>query len=217
MVQARNYLDQLFHPVFLRAFDCLQPVAFKLDLFRMALLYREGGWHSDWKQVCLENGLFENLSNATSDFFATACPGDCSVPYELFGVNRTSCVSNAIVGMRPRHPIVAKFLELILLNVKMSLSTSNNLLPTGPCLLGLAVHYVNQEEHKYGKRITEVAGEYSGSNIYLLNGRNIAMHKCENCGHDQNWGDAGNDYAELYYSGKAYCQDAASLFVYTKD
>ena len=183
----------------------------------MALLYREGGWHSDWKQVCLENGLLENLSMATSGFFATTSPEDCYVPYELFGVNRTTSVQTAIVGTRPRHPVIAKVLELLLVNVKLSLSTSNNLLPTGPCLLGLAVHYVNEEEHKNGRTITEVAGVYSGSNVYSFSGRNIALHKCEDCGDDQNWGDVGNDYSELYYSGKAYCQDAASLFVSTKD
>lgn len=39
---ARQYLREHFHPVFLRAFDCIQAFAMKSDLFRMALLYREG-------------------------------------------------------------------------------------------------------------------------------------------------------------------------------
>ena len=39
--QARKYLHQHFHPVFLRAFDCLPAFASKSDLFRMTLLYRE--------------------------------------------------------------------------------------------------------------------------------------------------------------------------------
>ena len=40
----RDYLAEYFHPVFLRAFDCLEAFASKADFFRMALIYREGGW-----------------------------------------------------------------------------------------------------------------------------------------------------------------------------
>lgn len=40
----RDYLAMYFHPVFLRAFDCLMPFAFKVDFFRMVIVYREGGW-----------------------------------------------------------------------------------------------------------------------------------------------------------------------------
>jgi len=40
----RDYLAEYFHPVFLRAFDCIQPFAGKADFFRMALIYHEGGW-----------------------------------------------------------------------------------------------------------------------------------------------------------------------------
>jgi mannosyltransferase OCH1-like enzyme len=70
LIKARRYLLKHFHPVFLRAFDCIEAFAGKSDLFRMALLYREGGFHADWKTVCLEKNLLERISNGT-DFFVT--------------------------------------------------------------------------------------------------------------------------------------------------
>lgn len=62
---SREYLRRFFHPVFLRTFDCIEAFAGKSDFFRMALLYREGGWHSDWKQVCLQPNLLDRISDET--------------------------------------------------------------------------------------------------------------------------------------------------------
>ena len=59
----REYLKTHFHPIFSKAFDCLQPYAAKADLFRAAVVFREGGWYSDWNQQCLEDGLLGNLSS----------------------------------------------------------------------------------------------------------------------------------------------------------
>lgn len=70
LIKARRYLLKHFHPVFLRAFDCIEAFAGKSDLFRMALLYREGGFHADWKTVCLEKNLLERISNSTKFFAA---------------------------------------------------------------------------------------------------------------------------------------------------
>ena len=39
----RAYLKEHFHPVFLRAFDCITAHAGKANLFRAATVYREGG------------------------------------------------------------------------------------------------------------------------------------------------------------------------------
>lgn len=70
LVSARRYLRKHFHPVFLRAFDCIEAFAGKSDLFRMALLYREGGFHTDWKTVCLQQNLLERIGNSTHFFAA---------------------------------------------------------------------------------------------------------------------------------------------------
>lgn len=40
----REYLALYFHPVFLRAFDCLEAFAIKADFMRYLLVYKAGGW-----------------------------------------------------------------------------------------------------------------------------------------------------------------------------
>ncbi len=65
---AREYLRAFLHPAFLRTFDCIQAFAGKSDFFRMVLLYRDGGFHTDWKMECLEHGLLDRIANATSFF-----------------------------------------------------------------------------------------------------------------------------------------------------
>lgn len=47
----------------------IQAFAGKSDLFRMALIFREGGFHTDWKTVCLQQNLLDRIANST-DFFA---------------------------------------------------------------------------------------------------------------------------------------------------
>lgn len=106
LILARKYLAQHFHPIFLRTFDCIEAFAGKSDFFRIALLYREGGFHSDWKEACLERGILESISNNTV-FFAAVDSG-----FTYAAVTR-SCAQNAFVGSVPRHRILAKYLELL--------------------------------------------------------------------------------------------------------
>ena len=62
LLACRKYLQDFFHPVFLRAFDCIEAFGGKANLFRYLVIYREGGFYSDWKQVCLKEGLLDELS-----------------------------------------------------------------------------------------------------------------------------------------------------------
>mmetsp|Transcript_5145 Transcript_5145/g.9500 ORF Transcript_5145/g.9500 Transcript_5145/m.9500 type:complete len:259 (-) Transcript_5145:6-782(-) len=88
LVSSRNYLRDYFHPVFLRTFDCIEAFAGKSNFFRMALLYREGGWHSDWKQVCLKPNLLDIIAGKT-DVVGRKCR---CLPFLLFGpLFLTSC------------------------------------------------------------------------------------------------------------------------------
>ena len=128
---ARKYLQQHYHPVFLRAFDCIEAFASKSDFFRMCLLYREGGFHSDWKQVCLQRHLLDRIANST-DFFAALDIGNGYTQKSM------SCAQNAFVGATPGHEIVAKYLELALQNVHdkqyaIECSPTTWTLPTRDC------------------------------------------------------------------------------------
>lgn len=87
LINARKYLKTYFNPIFLSTFDCIQAFAGKSDFFRVALLYREGGFHSDWKQECLEFKLLERISNETN-FFVGEYFGDL----DLTTVNSIVCL-----------------------------------------------------------------------------------------------------------------------------
>ena len=67
---AREYLQKHFHFAFLRTFDCIESFSGKSDFFWAALLYREGGFHSDFKQKLLRPNLLEEIADLT-DFFAS--------------------------------------------------------------------------------------------------------------------------------------------------
>jgi len=205
--QARRYLQQHFHAVFLRAFDCLPAFASKSDLFRMTLLYREGGWHTDWKQVCLEQYVLQNITEA-ADFYAD---------YDLWESGdyfKHKCVQNAFIGSKPRHPNIAKMLEMQLINIQTSRYSGAALDPVGTCCFGRAIHV--SEEERNSQRFSQVAGKFLNDpehgGAFQFSGRTIVKHKCDDCGQNQDWGKLGNNYLDMYKRRQFYCEDAASLF-----
>jgi hypothetical protein len=96
LITIRQYLGRYFHPVFLRAFDCIAAYAGKNNFFRAAVLYREGGWYSDWKEVCLEDGLLDHLSNNDRTL---VFPWDRGTPHG----RSNSCIMNGFFGATERH------------------------------------------------------------------------------------------------------------------
>lgn len=198
LLAARGYLQNYFHPLFLRTFDCIEAFSGKTNFFRAALLYRDGGFHSDFKQKCLVPNILDEIRN-TADFFVSLDKGT------RYG-ERNNCAQTAFVGSVPRHPIIAKFLELIMINVQKAAYTRNVLDMTGPCLFGNAVR-------SYWKNFN---GKESSWPIYQgyhfrWRGQDIILHKCDGCSMSQEWSN-GNNYDELYKTKNYYCQDAASIF-----
>lgn len=207
--QSRRYIHKHMHPVFLRAFDCLTAFAAKSDLFRMILLYREGGWHSDWKQISLEKRALQNITELT-DFFAA---------WDMWNSNDFfphKCVQNAFVGARPRHPNIAKMLEMILINIQTNHYAGTALDATATCIFGRAIHVSEAERNStvFSKMAGKHVWEEPLGGIFQWNGKPIAVHKCKECGGlAQDWGDTGNNYIQIYKARNYYCQDAASLFL----
>jgi hypothetical protein len=97
LITIRQYLGRYFHPVFLRAFDCIEAYAGKNNFFRAAVLYREGGWYSDWKEVCLEDDLLDTLS---SNNRTLVVPWDQGTAHS----RKNQCVMNGFFGATERHP-----------------------------------------------------------------------------------------------------------------
>ena len=113
----RLYLEKHFHPVFLHAFDCIEANAGKADLFRAALVYREGGWYSDWKEEVKIEGFLDKLANGKTIDRLFNWNGKVSEGSEageqtlIFAWDRSTphhrdnhCIQNAFFGAKPQHP-----------------------------------------------------------------------------------------------------------------
>lgn len=207
----REYLEKNFHPVFLRAFDCIQAFAGKNNLFRMAVVYREGGWYSDWKQVCLKDDLLSILTEDVKEgamVFRDNCwlDGPCwedGGPCKELG----GPVQNAFFGATPQHPLIAQQLGLILNHVQ-SFYHPSPYWTTGVGVFGTAL-----QESKDNHYVTDnvVGGHYNSSNYFYYNDEDIILHKCWKCGTGQDWKN-GNNYKKLHREGHYYCEDRKSLF-----
>lgn len=201
---ARRYLAKHFHPVFLRAFDCIEAFAGKTNLIRVAIIYREGGWYSDWKQVCLQDNLLDRLSTlkvADGAFFR-------SVWCERKGQRHS--IQNAFFGARPRNPVVAKALKTILVNVQSEYYGTWPTAATGTGVLGLAFKSLNDKITSGPKM--EHAGFYNETNNFFFEDKAVVKHKCDDCGMGRDSWANGNDYTKLHKHKTYYCQTAASIF-----
>lgn len=203
LVLCRKYLAAYFHPVFLRTFDCLQNFAGKCDFFRMALLYREGGWYSDWKEVCLEENLLDKLSAKGEELVLFS---DEPLTAQFGGKMN---IANAFLGAAPRHPLVAKVLELQFHHIQTSYYQGGALNATGPMVLGTAWRIAKMENNV---KETNIQGKYNASGLfYDLEDKGVVQHKCTGCGLHQIW-ENGNIYWKMYRQKTFYCEDSANIY-----
>ena len=208
----RQYLKEHFHPIFLRAFDCIQAFSGKVNLFRMLVVYAEGGWYSDWKQTSMRDNVLDHLSQDV-DFYGLWD----------YGANSTieqKCMQNCFFGAIPRHPLLAKMIKNILVNVQTEHYGLNPLFTTGTCLFGnvYRAYVAEQNPHEERIRLGYFQAGFIKNKLDEIDGRNnniqqevYAQHKCEGCGMNQTW-NSGNNYNLLFENHGYYCQDAKSLF-----
>ena len=103
----REYLINNFPDEYLKTFDSIQPYACKSDFFRYCIIYNEGGWYSDWKQVCLVDNLLDKLSDSEFIYFY-----DRGNSY----VKTNKCVAQGFIGSIKYHPILKEVIDTIISN-----------------------------------------------------------------------------------------------------
>jgi hypothetical protein len=157
----------------------------------LAVIYREGGFYSDWKEICFKDGVLADITNETNFWAAKDRPNPC--------IN----FQNAFFGAVPRHPIIAKALGGVVMNVQGKSYGLKPWFPTGPCILGGSIAELGYDENKIGL--------FMGNNRYLWKGENVAIHKCDGCGGGNNWTN-GNNYWDLWRERKAFCDNASLIF-----
>ena len=115
----REFIKNNFEPDVLHAFDSLIPGAYKADLWRYCILYKNGGIYLDIKYRPLNN--FRFITMTESEHWV--------LDADNFGIY------NALMVCKPRNEILLKAINKIIENVKNKYYGTHCLEPTGPMLL----------------------------------------------------------------------------------
>jgi mannosyltransferase OCH1-like enzyme len=182
-----EYIKQYFNEEVLNAYNTLKPYSFKCDLMRHLILYNEGGWYSDMRQVCMIP--IEKLNDLNREYYTSV---DCP-PNQM-------CMYTAFIGSIPKHPISKKMIDLILWNVKQKHYGLDCLYPTGPgAYMNASIDYIRQHPDKC------VIGKHT-SNEYITFG-DVTFIKCKynNArGADNSDLPGTNDYGDMWRKRKVY-------------
>ena len=125
--ECREFIKTHFRPDVLDAYDSLIPGAYKADLWRLCVLFINGGIYMDIKYSCVNGFKFVDLTE--NEQFV-----------------RDYLVSNtytALIVALSGNQILFKCIRQIVENVKNKYYGNSSLSPTGPALLG---NYFTQEE-----------------------------------------------------------------------
>lgn len=115
----RNFIKDNFDNSVLNAFDSLVPGAYKADLWRYCILYKNGGIYLDIKYEPINGFKFINMTEK-----------------EHWVLDRDKKgVYNALIVCKPKNKILFKAIYNIVENIKNKFYGNSPLEPTGPLML----------------------------------------------------------------------------------
>jgi len=115
----REFIKNNFEPNVLHTFDSLIPGAYKADLWRYCVLYKNGGIYLDIKYRPLNNFRFITMTESE---------------HWVLDADKNG-VYNALMVCKPKNEILLKAINKIIENVKNKFYGNSSLEPTGPHLL----------------------------------------------------------------------------------
>lgn len=128
----REYIQREYPPEYLKAYDMVIPGAYKADVFRYLLLYREGGVYMDCKSSTMV---------ALRDFIPK------NATFAVFRDRPEGALLNSFMAVTPGHPIVKKVIDMTISNILQQKYNNNSLDITGPQTLGRAFNVtINRPE-----------------------------------------------------------------------
>jgi len=122
----RDFIQNHFTEDILIAFDTLKPGAYKADLWRLCILYINGGIYIDIKLNCINN--FKFIALTEKEHLVLDRPG--------YWVKGKIGFHNALLVSKPKNNLFLRCINKISENVKNKYYGYNYLYPTGPGLLG---------------------------------------------------------------------------------
>lgn len=115
----RNFIRDNFDSSVLNAFDSLIPGAYKADLWRYCILYKNGGVYLDIKYQPVNRFKFINLMEKE---------------HWVLDMDKNG-IYNALMVCKPNNQILLKAINKVVANVQNKFYGSNCLHPTGPIML----------------------------------------------------------------------------------
>jgi len=127
----REFIASSFSHEVVKAYDQLQPLAYRSDLGRLCLLYSYGGWYADIGLKLISPTL-STIPVKGMGFFKDVQPGlGFPIP-----AAKTFDVFNGLIVSQAKHPALMRSIEMIVRNVRNKYYGINPLAPTGPHLFG---------------------------------------------------------------------------------
>ena len=186
-----EYIKKYFDENVLEAYNALKPYSYKCDLMRHLILYREGGWYSDMRQICLLP--LDNLNKLACEYYTSL---DCP-PNQM-------CMYTAFIGSIPKHEISKKMIDLILWNVEHKHYGIDCLYVTGPgAYMNASIDYIRANSKKcvIGRHTIEDKGE---EYIRFSDVRCIKCKYNDAKGADNSDLPGTNDYGDMWRKQKVY-------------
>jgi mannosyltransferase OCH1-like enzyme len=125
----RNFIKNNFDNSVLNAFDALLPGAYKADLWRYCILYKNGGIYLDIKYKPINRFKFINLTEKE---------------HWVLDMDKNG-VYNALIVCKPNNEILLKAINQVVENVRNRFYGTSALEPTGPLMLA---KFFSQEDKR---------------------------------------------------------------------
>jgi mannosyltransferase OCH1-like enzyme len=151
----RDFIKNNFNKDILNAYDSLIPGAYKADLWRYCILYKNGGIYIDIKYRCTNGFKFIYLTD--KEYFCN----DYSEKTFWKNMNTNdNGIYNALLICKPQNKILKKCIEQIVENVNNEFYGSSSLEPTGPLLMK---KYFSEDEQK-----NLILNHYARNELYCI-------------------------------------------------
>jgi mannosyltransferase OCH1-like enzyme len=132
----REFIRMNFSPDVLHAYDTMIPGAYKADLWRYCVLYKNGGMYIDIKLSCINGFKLIELSEAEHYVLDREIPTTFNKPIPIY---------NALMVCKKNNPFLLEAIYKVVQNVKSRYYGVNALYPTGPGMLCELIQELNMK------------------------------------------------------------------------
>lgn len=153
----RKFIEENFDYYVLETYDRLIPGAYKADLWRLCVLYINGGIYLDIKFSCVNGFRLIELTEQSNHLVKDkVCPYNLMKPFTIY---------NALMVFKKNHPFLLMGINQIVSNVKNKYYGDTSLSPTGPVMLGDLI-LKNNLQDKLGLNVDLYHYKYDNYIIY---------------------------------------------------